>query len=590
MNGMRRVPVSRSALVLAGLSIGVGIAGWAAQPRGAADSEPRPLAAPTGLPAANGQPAAPQAALRHCSIVGAVRYPGTYAVREQAVLLHRLIEQAGGLTDQAAGTVRILQNGRQQQLAWSPTAPPIIVPPESVVVIDSARSGSHVSIDDVSEYTDIACIQLLQRPVVLWLKPADATLHNLLRLMGQSAATAESVEVISPPSARGLSRGQLASGTVLVFNPAHLDRAALAAVLDRWPLQDLITIEETDAAGTRGADVADVLRFLQNGMSAATVEPVVDVTPDNWQTPASASSAPVMTAAAETTTAPLLAPPRRSLPATSDAPPAPIGLSNTPAALAPPPAELPADAVAKRQSVQPASALQLQTYPETGPSPRLLVNESAAAEAAAPISRSALERPHRAAQGTPAHGRPATESAPQSGGNLLLSGLVLGLLCGLGTMLTWSRLGRRKQRTIATIDAGSQAIAEPRATTQPAVLDALINNTAAVVEEPAVFQGAPSFHGRTVGFRYLLRHGPHALQGPHFAAVENRRRSAEPVLSSTQPRRGSAVEASRFERIDAPAARPVPSEPGPAPRRAGVSPLEQALRSLLRDGRRETAE
>lgn len=593
MTGMRRVPVSRSALVLAGLSIGVGIAGWAAQPRVAAESEPQPLPAPPQTAPQYGQPGAPQNALRHCSIVGAVRYPGTYAAREQSVLLRSLIEHAGGLTDHAAGTVRILQNGRQQQVSYSPHAPPIIVPPESVVVIDSARSGSHVSIDDASEYTDIACIHLLQRPVVLWLKPADATLHNLLQLLGQPAGAAESVQVIPPPAGRGLPPEQLASGTVLVFNPAGIDRPALEGVLQRWPLQDLITIDETIGAGNGGSEIADVLRFLQNGMSAATVEPVVEVTPDNWPTAHSPSPAAVTTASAESTTAPLLAPPRRSLPDNTPAPPAPIGLSNTPAALLPPPAELPADAATERPAVQPASALQLQTYPETGPSPRLLVNESAPAETG-PITRSTRERPNRTAQMTPMNpsGLPGAEPVPQAGGNMLLSGLALGILSGLGTMLTWSRLTRRrsKQRAAARIDAYSHAVTESRPASQPSALDALINNTATVVEEPAVFQGAPSFHGRTVGFRYLLRHGPHALQGPHFAAVENRRRTAEPVLSSAQPRRASAVETSRFERIDAPAARPAQQAPTPAARRPGVSPLEQALRTLLRDGRRETAE
>ena len=606
MTGMRRVPVSRSALVLAGLSIGVGIAGWAAQPSGPTHAAPliRPVGpgTPDDLPPAApgqveatavGQPGVTQGTLRHCSIVGAVRYPGTYAAREQSVLLRSLIEHAGGLTDHAAGTVRILQNGRQQQLVWSPDAPPVIVPPESVVVIDSARSGAHVSLDDVSEYTDIACIHLLQRPVVLWLKPADATLHNLLQLLGQPAGAVESVEVIPPPAGRGLMPEQLASGTVLVFNPAGIDRSSLEGVLQRWPLQDLITIDETIGAGNGGSEIANVLRFLQNGMSAATVEPVLEVTPDHWQAAGSPSRAAVTTASAETATAPLLAPPRRSLPDNTAAPPAPIGLSNTPAALLPAAVEIPADTATERTAVQPASAMQLQTYPETGPSPRLLVNESTAAEAADPIGRTPRERPQRAVQmtSTSPRGLPGTESAPQAGGNVLLSGLVLGLLSGLGTMLTWSRITRRRTRRAAErVDAESHATTEPRLTSQPSTLDALINNTAAVVEEPAVFQGAPRFHGRTVGFRYLLRHGPHALQGPHFAAVENRRRSAEPVMSSAQTRRPSAVETSRFERIDAPAARAVQSEPTPVPRRAGVSPLEQALRSLMRDGRRETAE
>lgn len=618
---MRRVPASRSALVLAGLSVGVGIVGWAAQPRATTPSHPiilpagseAPAVRPLGAPARSidpdsALPGVTQGTMRHCSIVGAVRYPGTYAARQQSVLLRSLIEHAGGLTDHAAGTVRILQNGRQQQVAYSADAPPVIVPPESVVVIDSSRPGAHVSADDVAEYADIACIHLLERPVVLWLKPADATIAHLLQLLGQPAAAAEFVQVIPPPSGRGMPQGRLASGTVLVFNPAQLDQVALEGVLQRWPLQDLISIEETGASANRGSEVSDILRFLQNGMVPASVEPVVEpsLEPHAASTAAPSLNFPVTAVSAETAfpaapptnidvrdSAPLPAPPRRQQAGGSTATADAVAATNTPATLISPPTTDTADDMDDRRSVQPASALQVQTFPEAGPSPRALLNEAAHAEVAATSPPFTADETSLPAGGSLTKLRSTQSIDPdeQAQGNWLLGGLALGVLAGLGSMLSWSQFVRRKRRTQRTsdrIDAYSHAIAEARPSSPQSMLDSLINNTATVMEEPAVFQGASSFHGRTVGFRYLLRHGPHQLQGPHFAALESRHRAAEPALAGAQLRRADAAATSRFERVDPPAARAA-QQAGPA-RQRGVSPLEHALRSLLRDRPSENAE
>jgi hypothetical protein len=627
---MRRFPASRSVLVLAGLSASVGIVGWAAQPGPALPDQP--LIVPSGADAstapAERTPGVParildldalpsgvnQGALRHCSIIGAVRYPGTYAASRSSVLLKSLIEHAGGLTDHAAGTVRILQNGRQQQVTYSPDSPPVVVPPESVVIIDSAQAGAHVSAEDATAYTDIACVHLLDRPVVLWLKPEDATLQHLLTLLGQPAGAEDFVQVLQTPAGRGTPHGSLTSGSVVVFEPARLDRTALNQVLQRWPLQDLITIDETVASGSRNTAVADVLQFLQNGMRPATVEPV----PEALAAPSTTTNAglavetslpqSVSMAAAETQDSlaapagedherqlPLLAPPRRvqrmNDPVSEDRTVADASARNVTAV---PASE--SGTLGEPPHVEPASAIQLRTFPESGPSP-LTLREPQATR----IEQSGVK---------PAanwQDEPARESISQrdtavnfSGNGTMLGGLALGLLGGWGLMLAWSRITRRRtrdERTAERIETYASALTEPRITSPQSALDALIHNTTPILEEPAVPQGSLSFHGRSVGYRYLVRHGAHPLQGPHFAAVEARRSAAgrEPVSIRTAvpASNRSPAGSARFERIDMPV-QPAASRSDAATARrkapAGVSPLEQALRNLMRGGRSGGAE
>jgi hypothetical protein len=143
------------------------------------------------------------------------------------------------------------------------------------------------------------------------------------------------------------------------------------------------------------------------------------------------------------------------------------------------------------------------------------------------------------------------------------------------------------------MDAYASALAEPRLTSPQSALDALIHNTAPILEGPAVPQGSLNFHGRSVGYRYLVRHGAHPLQGPHFAAVGARRGTSGRETVSVQSPAPAAKSSSRYERVDA----AVPSATSQltnssrtrtAP--AGVSPLEHALRSLMRGGRSGGAE
>lgn len=185
---------------------------------------------------------------------------------------------------------------------------------------------------------------------------------------------------------------------------------------------------------------------------------------------------------------------------------------------------------------------------------------------------------------------------PLSGGGTMLGGMALGLLGGFGLMLAWSRLTRRTARGVRAqqTDLPTSPDAAPRRTSAPAVLESLIDNTAPILEEPPVPHGSMSFHGKSVGERYLVHHGAHPLQGPHFAAVEPQRSAGRRASAGLRPAQPAAAKTgTRLERVDGPV-QTAASRPSAAarPRRAaaGVSPLEQALRELMRSGRGGGAE
>jgi hypothetical protein len=478
-----------------------------------------------------------------------------------------------------------------------------------VVIIDSAQAGAHVSTEDATAYTDIACVHLLDRPVVLWLNPHDATLTQLLTLLGQPAGAEEFVQVVQPPAGRGTPDGLLTSGSVVVFDPTRLDRTALNRVLQRWPLQDLITIDETVASGSRDTAVADVLRFLQDGMGPAAVEPVPNalavpaVAPNAGLTvetsaPSSFNMAGAEIEIAETARAdapnehqlPLLAPPRRAQrlndPTSEDRAADAVvhDITALPAGVSDPTGEPP--------RVEPASAMQLRTFPESG-SPLTLTEPQAARLEPATVNPAGgwREQPVRDT---------ITErdtAVDFSGNGTMFGGLALGLLGGWGAMLAWSRIIRRRTReehAAERIEASASAIGEQRITSPQSALDALIHNTTPILEEPAVPQGSLNFHGRSVGYRYLVRHGAHPLQGPHFAAVEARRGTGGREAAAVRGAPGASGRSqTRYERVDRPV-QPAPSRAagGGAHRTtsSAVSPLEHALRNLLRGGQSGGAE
>lgn len=493
----------------------------------------------------------------HCSIVGAVHCPGTYTGNGGSVLLQTLIEQAGGLTRQASGIVRILHSGRQEVINLAVSVDALAVPWESVIVADLSVTDTHLHAAEPPLFCDIACVNLCDRPAVFCLKPQHATLRKLLELLGQPPEVAATVRVVLPAGATMATDHALPSGSVVLFNAAALDQPALADILQRSPLQDLVAIQ-TDGPQPASANVVGQLHTLEKYLRADAASPA-----------AQSESAP----AAMATTAFL--------------PPITATLSSAPPTLTAPDPSV--ERAPPNTLVRPASAFQLQPVSPRHP----IVEEFTDAD-----YERAKQKTLAAKGRTQAGDEVVATAAVEPGTHWLrnATSVVAWLLCGLaayGAFGVWMRQHERRRRETLRNDLPIE-LPKPAAHVESrSMLSQLIENSLPIREEE-VTSPCQVFHGRTVGFRYLIRSGPHGLQGPHFAAQRAQSRPAPVTVAAgvrSRPESTESAPAARertINRVDRATEglpprdsdRPAASSP-PAPR--GVSPLERALRSLMRE-------
>ncbi|MBL8850322.1 MAG: hypothetical protein JNG89_11645, partial [Planctomycetaceae bacterium] len=520
---MRRPSAIRSAFVLGGALCSVALhaddtaipPAYAAGVSPAVTTSPEPYyARPATPPAATfvaaGGETAPQAAvrtapqgLRHCSIVGAVNRPGTYAGEDSPVLLSSLIAQAGGLTDQACGSVRILHAGQQEVIGDLYSAGPRVVPSESVIVVDTLTAGPHRALGDSQPYIDVACLQLCERPAVVFLNPAMASVPQLLQMLGQPPEAAAAVRILTTATSP---QGQLSSGSVVIFDPRGLDQQRLAGVLAQWPLQDLVRVEASHPQQVASQTVELLHRFEERMHPAdgPVINPIEPVSAE--------------TESVEPLFAPGLAEPPGSISAAA---------STTPAVLdAPMPApKLETTAESEPERVQPASAVQLRsvTTTHTLPTPTETTSDFDVPEVMLD-STDAMSTVHAESD----EAVPAMEADQRPQLVQFFSSIAGWALCGLagwGVFSIWMRQHERR-RVVQQLAVENETPKPTIALPSRSSLNQLIDNSLRLREEEAPVP-AQTFHGRTVGFRYLIRSGPHPLQGPHFATARAQQPAAK---------------------------------------------------------------
>ena len=527
------------------------------------------------------------------SIVGAVQYPGTYSSPHAQTLLSDLIDRAGGLNQDAAGTVRILDNRRSDQFAYSKSMPPVRIAAGSVVVVESRRSGPHRPSADGATVTDVVCLNLLDRPVVLFLTPGYESLARVLESLGQSQQAQSAVRIVN--SQRGLATGRsmLSSGTVLVFDPASVDRTALARVAQHLQ-RDVQPLDESDAVQTPSAEVMDALQLLRRGMTTAEESSAAPRTtegiPQPGLLPKRTLPDPVVV---ERSTGP-------ALEHSGSGDPTAVSRIDTSVPKTTPHASesLPeqeestagSSDVASRAADYDRSRTQLPSEQHSPAEPRvaamsgLTAPETARSTSPDPPKRADTagprkKVPHKTPRTTTsiALSPPASKHSKRSRSSLVrLGGIALGTgilaaICLLGA-IGWAHLERRRRRRAkrppvlpaAGLTTGRAADAAPPTAAQTP-LDELINNAMPLIEEETVLPDDLKFHGQLVGHRYLLHSEPHALRGPHFASRQQ-----------STPRETVAVS----REIDA-----TPPPTGADRRGAGrreVGPLERALRAATK--------
>lgn len=187
----------------------------------------------------------PQNQLQRTAVIGLLGefvHCAAYEVADQDLDLHQVISQTQGLTPESSGIISVIRGGRiSQNIYYSAgTTFPLmhgdvliaLKAPTNVVTISSDQRRNEFQRNQqqsAPELTQIAIINLLNRPVVFGVPPEIADLagilHSLRQPLEKFPQIAQSIKVIPPQQSRNKAdsktkklTSKFASGTVLVLN------------------------------------------------------------------------------------------------------------------------------------------------------------------------------------------------------------------------------------------------------------------------------------------------------------------------------------------------------------------------------------
>jgi len=169
------------------------------------------------------------------TIMGHIGRPDCYETMVSSPSLVDFVEIAGGLKPTAAGSIRIIRGGRTVQSTFFSKKSLIRLTPGDIVVVDGKVNqgriilrGNQKPIDDGAAEVSLAITGLRDYPVVLTIPAERATIRWLTRHLGLDSEVANYGNSITQrQSERVLPDTRLATGTVLVFNPAYVDQSRL---------------------------------------------------------------------------------------------------------------------------------------------------------------------------------------------------------------------------------------------------------------------------------------------------------------------------------------------------------------------------
>lgn len=210
----------------------------------------------------------PSAAEYHIAILGQVRRPGVYRFSGTgtAPALPQLVEFAGGLTANASSTLRLVRHGRSGQLLYLNQGAIEPLQAGDVLIVDEQSSGGVARGRFAAEEVGIqvALVGLLDRPVVLKLRSAQARLDVLTNSLNQPMSAVLAARVIRPDSRNDAFGGQapelpLGNGSVVVYDPRSILRSELPndpsfdLVVDTTQLANQSPVSEAPLAMTEAA-------------------------------------------------------------------------------------------------------------------------------------------------------------------------------------------------------------------------------------------------------------------------------------------------------------------------------------------------
>lgn len=153
------------------------------------------------------------------AVMGAVRQPGVYELSSAEPPLWELVDRSGGLSPQARGIIRIVRHGRVAVHTHVATGMRTVLNPGDVVVIPAPRQRKPNAVE-------VALVGLLDRPVVLRLRPQHANVPRLVELLEQSRTAESAVRVGGVPGNR-VHAPAIPQYGVLTFDPRTIARDRL---------------------------------------------------------------------------------------------------------------------------------------------------------------------------------------------------------------------------------------------------------------------------------------------------------------------------------------------------------------------------
>lgn len=434
------------------------------------------------------QPPAPRGPSA-CGVIGEVVRPGVYQTPNR-VTLRELIDRAGGITNLATGTVRFIRGGRPGQMVSLASGLnfPLLHGDLLVVEGQTARGGQ--------DGVQLALVGLLDRPVVLKVQSDLATRRGLVEMIGQSPDIADMVQVIAGNhvGAQSFATEQLASGSVLLFTAARIDKALLPEFPEPHPWDEPQQSQQPQQPAA-SASLPRLDPVLPNSSAA---------TPESPREPSPSQPQP------ETAPFGLLPPALSELPATPASspsklpmlPPGPLGFEADELPAATPKVEPPKSTPRTLRMREPASSQGSKHTATKSP----------------PIAAAKSDKPKR------------------SGGSVVV--VMIAVVATLSVLIAAALWLRRRRGQVTQ----REETAEPEASTasQPAdgqTLELLIRQQLPLIEEQVRLPAALTFYGSpapSVTYRVDQPAEPHTEaaepRGPHF----RRSQVVEPVVQAVE--------------------------------------------------------
>lgn len=451
------------------------------------------------------------------TVMGEVRTGGVYVLPVPNPSLESVLKQAGSLTANATGSVKIVRNGRMTLQTHVRPGAEIQLQHGDVVIVQGRKNSAR---DAPSGTVEVALLNLIDRPVLIHLRPEHANVRSLIELLGQPADVATTLRILGPVAKSPERDGDLMlqSGCILVFDPRAVQRERVPK-LPRPVVVRQLTIRPA------GADAGDVRNGPLFQRQTVPQAPGVEGPP------------------------PKIEPQKRSPRAQSDA--------DVPGLRPPEPGEAIQRPAPVKSAAGDSEPLNDQWRPAETPAP----SQTGIAIASGPTEPPAAEPPSRSAAPLDTGSQKIAEPEREESSFDMLT-LVICLFAGLGVIAAGGFLISMGRKAAAGDRPVVRAI--PAATS---TLDQLIRNKLEVCEEPFEMAASLEFFGRTASTprsRFDETHADKMMPGPHFT-----QRPSDEAGKDTSRENDSSLRADAGQ----------PAPPAPASSR-GV--LDRALSSVVK--------